>query len=103
MSRRLVTRRPCQETAFPRGGPFACPPTARGRRITRTPTAIEGRVMSEQPSGSTGPGGDQQRDTRSDVDDLHVTPNVPGPSGTGEDTDRGGDPDAETQIEGKPG
>jgi hypothetical protein len=50
--------------------------------------------MTQQPSGPTVPGGDPDRESRSDVDDLHVAPDVAGPSGTGELTDRGGDPDA---------
>jgi hypothetical protein len=51
--------------------------------------------MTQQPSGPSVPGGDAEREPRRDVDDLHVTPDVAGPSGTGELTDRGGDPDAQ--------
>jgi hypothetical protein len=51
--------------------------------------------MTEQPIGPDAPSGDTQRGTRSDVDDLNVAPAVAGPSGTGERTGRGGDPDAD--------
>lgn len=51
------------------------------------------------PGDPTVPGGDRQRGSPPDVDDLNVTPAVPGPSGTGEATARGGDPDAETVRE----
>jgi hypothetical protein len=55
--------------------------------------------MTEQPvdpraGDSRDAGGDGRDAGRPDVDDLNVTPDVPGPSGTGEQTRRGGDPDA---------
>jgi hypothetical protein len=42
-------------------------------------------------------------DAPRDDDNLHVTPEVPGPSGTGEQTDRGGDDDADGVSEGGSG
>ena len=50
--------------------------------------------MTEQPADPTTSTGDARGNARPDVDDLNVTPEVAGPSGTGEATDRGGDPDA---------
>ena len=50
--------------------------------------------MTETPVDPTTPGGDGRGNNRPDVDDLNVTPEVAGPSGTSERTDRGGDPDA---------
>jgi hypothetical protein len=50
--------------------------------------------MTEQPVDPTTPSGDGRGNSRPDVDDLNVAPEVAGPSGTGEQTDRGGDPDA---------
>ena len=54
--------------------------------------------MTQQPSGPTVPGGDRETGA-DDIEggtghDQGVTPGVAGPSGTGEATDRGGDPDA---------
>jgi hypothetical protein len=40
---------------------------------------------------------------RPDGDNLHVTPAVPGPSGSGEQADRGGDEDARSVGEGADG
>jgi len=50
--------------------------------------------MTEQPGDPRSAGGDRRGADQPDVDDLNVTPDVPGPSGTGEETSRGGDPDA---------
>jgi hypothetical protein len=46
--------------------------------------------LSEQPGQEAGAG------TPRGDDDTHVIPGAPGPSGTGVETDAGGDPDAPT-------
>lgn len=52
--------------------------------------------MTEHPTRTTEMRDDRPASTRSapGEDNLHVTPDVAGPSGTGEETDRGGDDDA---------